>query len=258
MPHTFKPAGVLPILVLLTACGGGDGDPGTKGPNLSGNPGGGGGGGLLEVEGLWTGQSNDGVQTALIVLEDGSAWGLQRRGSVLASAIVGKASSSGGVFTLPASVFNLRDWSPANSTYAGTYTARSSIAATSTGNSPLALSYKSAYESAATVSAVAGSYTLNGMSKTAPAPRVTMAISASGAIGFSNWGTCSPTGTVSARSSGRNVFNLSISFKGACPLAEGTLVNGMFFVDKSASPAQAYVLAQTATKDDGFFAATAN
>lgn len=51
---------------------------------------------------------------------------------------------------------------------------------------------------------------------------------------------------------------VDFSFKGACPLAEGTMVNGVFFVDKSASPAQAYVLAQTATKDDGFFAATAN
>jgi len=141
MPHLRKPASALLILLWLTACGGGDGDPGTKGPNLSGNPG---GGGLLDVEGLWTGQSNDGMQTALVVLEDGSAWGLQRRGGVLASAIVGKASGSGGVFSMPASVLNLGYWSPANSTYAGTYTARSSIAATFTGNAPLALSYKSA------------------------------------------------------------------------------------------------------------------
>jgi len=43
-----------------------------------------------------------------------------------------------------------------------------------------------------------------------------------------------------------------------CPLAEGTLVSGVLFVDKSASPAQAFVLAQTAAKDDGFFAASAN
>ena len=104
MPHLRKPASTLLILLWLTACGGGDGDPGSKGPNLSGNPG---GGSLLDVEGLWTGQSNDGVQTALIVLEDGSAWGLQRRGSVPASAIVGKASGSGGVFSMPASVLNL-------------------------------------------------------------------------------------------------------------------------------------------------------
>jgi len=103
-----------------------------------------------------------------------------------------------------------------------------------------------------------GNYTLNGISKFGAAPRVTMTLSASGAISFSNWGACSPTGTVSPRSSGRNVFNLSLSFKGACPLAEGTLVNGVLFADKSASPAQAYVLAQTATKDDGFFAASAN
>ena len=257
MPHPFKPASALLIVVLLTACGGGDGDPGGKGPNLSGNPGGA-SGGLLDVEGLWTGQSNVEVQTALVVLEEGSAWGLQRTGSTLKSAIVGKASGSGGVFSMQASVLNLAYWSPANSTYAGTYTARSSIAATSTGNSPLALSYKSAYESAATLSAVAGSYTLNGMSKFGAAPRVTMTLNASGAISFSNWLNCSPTGTVSPRSSGRNVLNLSLSFKGACPLAEGTLVNGVFFVDKSASPAHAYVLAQTANKDDGFFAASAN
>jgi hypothetical protein len=257
MPHTFKPAGVLLILVLLTACGGGDGDPGTKGPNLSGNPGGG-SSGLLEVEGLWTGQSNDGIQMALIVLEDGSAWGLQRRGSVLASAIVGKASGSGGVFTLPASMVNLSFWSAANVNYSGSYTMRSSIAATTSGFPALALAYKSAYESAASLSVVAGSYTLNGMSKLGPAPRVTMTVAASGAIGFSNWGTCSPTGTVSARSSGRNVFNLSISFQGICPLSNGTTVSGVLFVDKSASPAQAYVLAQTANKDDGFFAASAN
>lgn len=213
---------------------------------------------MLDVEGLWAGQNNVGVQAALVVLEDGSAWGLQRNGNTLKSAIVGKASGSGGVFSMPASVLNLGYWSPANSTYAGTYTARSSIAATSTGNAPLALSYKSAYESAATFAAVTGSYTLNGTSKFRAAPRVTMTVAASGAFSFSNWGGCSATGTVSPRSSGRNVFNLSISFKGACPLAEGTLVNGVFFVDKSSSPAQAYVLAQTATKDNGFFAATAN
>jgi hypothetical protein len=151
MPHLRTPATALRIVVLLTACGGGDGDSGSKGPNLSGNPGGG----------------------------------------------------SGGVFSMPASV-------------------------------------------------------LNGMSKFGATPRVTMTLSASGAISFSNWGACSPTGTVSPRSSGRNVFNLSISFKGACPLAEGTLASGVFFVDKSASSAQAYVLAQTANKDDGFFAASAN
>ena len=257
MPHPFKPASALLIVVLLTACGGGDGDPGGKGPNLSGNPGGA-SGGLLDVEGLWTGQSNDGVQTALVVLEDGSAWGLQRNGSTLKSAIVGKTSGSGGVFSMQASVFNLAYWSPANSTYAGTYTARSSIAATSTGNSPLALSYKSAYESPATLPAVAGRYTLKGISQGGATPLVTMNLSTSGTISFSDWGACSPTGTVSPRSSGRNVFDLSIRFNDDCPLAKNTLVSGVFFVDKSASPAQAYVLAQTANKDDGFFAASAN
>ena len=221
MPHPFKPASALLIVVLLTACGGGDGDPGGKGPNLSGNPGGA-SGGLLDVEGLWTGQSNDGV------------------------------------FSMQASVFNLAYWSPANSTYAGTYTARSSIAATSTGNSPLALSYKSAYESAATLSAVEGNYMLKGISKSAATPPVKMTLSAKGDISFSDWGACSPTGTVSPRSGGRNVFDLSIRFNDDCPLAKNTLVSGVFFVDKSASPAQAYVLAQTANKDDGFFAASAN
>ncbi len=255
MPIALNSVYLASVLVLLTACGGGDGEPGSRGPNLPGDPG---GGGLLDAEGLWTGQSNDGVQTALIVLEDGGAWGMQRRGGALASAIVGKASGSGGVFSMPASVLNLAYWSASDSTYAGTYSARSSIAATSTGNAPLALSYKSAYESAATFAAVTGSYTLNGTSKFGAAPRVTMTVAASGAISFSNWGGCSATGTVSPRSSGRNVFNLSISFKGACPLAEGTLVNGVFFVDKSAFPAQAYALAQTASKDDGFFAASAH
>ena len=160
MPHLRKPASALLILLWLIACGGGDGDPRSKGPNLYGNPGGG-SGGMLEVEGLWTGQSNDGVQTALVVLEDGSAWGLQRRG---------------GRWHRPS-------WARPSAT---------------------------------------------------------------------------STGTVSPRSSGRNVFNLSISFKDACPLAEGALVNGVFFVDKSASPEQAYVLAQTADKDDRFFTGSAN
>ena len=68
-------AWLAPVLVLLTTCGGADGDPGTQGPDLSGNP----GGGLLLVEGLWTDQSGDGVQTALVDLENARAWGLQRR-----------------------------------------------------------------------------------------------------------------------------------------------------------------------------------
>jgi len=257
MPHIFKSASLLLTLALLTACGGGDGDPGTKGPNLSGNPGGS-SGGLLDVEGLWTGQSNDGVQTALVVLEDGSAWGLQRNGSTLKSAIVGKASGSGGVFSMQTSVFNFVFWSEISSNYGGTYKARTSMSPTLGGNLPPLLSYKNAYESAATLSAVAGKYTLKGISQGGATPLVTMNLSTCGAISFSDWGACSPTGTVYPRSGGRNVFNLSISFTDACPLAKNTLVSGVFFVDKSASAAQAYVLAQTAAKDDGFFAASAN
>ena len=250
MSPTIKPASALLILVLLTACGGGDGDPGSNGSKLSG--------GSSELEGLWTGQSNDGMQTALVVLEDGSAYGLQRRGSTLKSAIVGKASGSGGVFSMQASVFNFVFWSEISSNYGGTYKARTSMSPTLGGNLPPLLSYKNAYESAATLSAVEGNYMLKGISKSAATPPVKMTLSAKGDISFSDWGACSPTGTVSPRSSGRNVFDLSIRFNDDCPLAKNTLVSGVFFVDKSASPAQAYVLAQTANKDDGFFAASAN
>jgi len=75
-------------------------------------------------------------------------------------------------------------------------------------------------------------------------------ISSNGSISTGN-SSCSASGTATPRASGKNIFDIKMTFSGNfCALGNGTVTNGMAFYDTSTR--QMVVLALNASKTDGF------
>jgi hypothetical protein len=75
-------------------------------------------------------------------------------------------------------------------------------------------------------------------------------ISSLGAIS-STGATCSASGTAKPRSSGKNVFDVSITFTGTnCALGNNTVTTGVGYYD--AATRQVLVMALNSAKTDGF------
>jgi hypothetical protein len=200
------------VTVLLTACGGGGGNSGTSAS--------------ASAEGAWSGMDSSGSSFNLLVLENGdfySIYGTNSAGNFLVQGFDQGASTMAGN-TLKASVTEYDRSGTFTGTVNATVVTNSSIkgsATSSTGNTtvtlsatPLSATYSSYnYNTAPAGSDVLGNWTGNTLDGSA----ATVSISAAGGITGSNLG-CAFTGTATPRSSGKNVFNLSLVF-GPSPCA---------------------------------------
>ena len=66
---------------------------------------------------------------------------------------------------------------------------------------------------------------------------------------------CSASGNIAPRASGKNVYNISMTFKGTnCALGDGGTASGIFILDQSETPNVAVSMALTPSKQDGFIA----
>ena len=82
---------------------------------------------------------------------------------------------------------------------------------------------------------------------------VLMTISTGGAVSVTGMTLCSASGSVVPRSSGKNIFNISLTFTGSnCALGNGGTASGIFYFDSVSETAIA--LALTPSKADGFIA----
>jgi hypothetical protein len=205
---------------------------------LAGCGGGGGGGGSVSnapvvppaitksAEGVYVGSLSGSSNSAfqLLVLEDGSYWSMYGASTpsafVVRGFVQGTGTSNNGSFASS----NAKDFgfAPAVSgslaaTYTNDFAITGSLAFPSgsvgfSGAAPVATTY--VYTNPALLSSIAGSWTL----ATLNAETLNVNISASGTIsGTSSLG-CSFTGTATPRTSGKNVFNLALTF-GAAPCA---------------------------------------
>jgi len=185
------------------------------------------------VEGLYQGTTSAGKTEYALVLEDGSFWGIYGTsvGSALAveGVATGSASANNGTFTLTFTDFYAPGNAPVTGQGSGAYTA-SSLVGTITENggtttfnfiAPVQTTYD--YNSAATLSSIAGSWTgdlLTGETST-------ITISATGGItGTSSLG-CAITGTAVPRASGKNVFDVTLTFGAAPCVAANQTVSGI-------------------------------
>jgi hypothetical protein len=202
----------LSALLILSACGGGGGG-GSPTP-VATSP----------MQGVFQGTSSNGKTIDALVLEDGSFWDIYGipSGSALAvqGVAAGSSTASNGSFTLSFNDFYTPGNTAVSGTGSGTYSGTNLVGTltengvTGTFNltAPVTTNYN--YNVAATIATVAGSWSgslLDGET-------ATVNISSSGALtGTSSLG-CAVTGTVTPRPSGKNVFNVSVTF-GASPCA---------------------------------------
>lgn len=199
------------VSILLAACGGGGG---------SDTP-------ADSAEGVYGGALTGSTSSAfrMLVLENDEVWtmyGTQTATAFLVTGFLqGQGQSNNGTYTSS----NLRDFgfNPALSgTATATYNSSSkTIAGTATfpgaavgfSGGPISGSQYS-YDTAATVTAVAGSWGLTSLS----GEGVTLNVASGGTYTASSSSGCSFTGTLVPRASGKNVFNMSFSF-GPSPCA---------------------------------------
>jgi hypothetical protein len=208
------------MAALLTACGGGGGGSSVANAN---------------AEGTWSGTDSSGSSFNLLVLENGdfySLYGTNAAGNFLVQGFdKGTSSMSGNA--LNASITEYDRTGTFTGTVNATVVTNTSIkgsATSSTGNTtvtlsatPLSASYSSYnYNTAPVNSDVFGNWTgtiLDGST-------ATISISTAGGITGSNGG-CTFTGTATPRSSGKNVFDMNLTF-GLSPCAyPGQKVSGI-------------------------------
>lgn len=199
------------LLVGLSGCGGGGG--GSSAPVAP-----------SVVQGVYQGTTSNGKTEDAIVLEDGTFWSMYGVPSGNALAVqgiaTGSSTASNGAFTISFKDFYAPGTSPISGSGSGTYTGSTLIGSltesgqTTTFNFAVPVSTTYDYNTPAVISAITGSWSgslLDGETGT-------VNIQTSGTLtGTSSLG-CSVTGTVTPRPSGKNVFNISLTF-GASPCA---------------------------------------
>jgi hypothetical protein len=234
----------------LAACGGGGGGGGTDAP-------------AVQKYGVFAGTSSAGFDTEMIALENGEVWGLYGRAVGGNSFIFGMYQSVGSVSGNSYTASNLKDFyyngvvtpGSVNATFNGSNAWSGTLAFPSQNITysfarEVAATYN--YDKAATLSDVAGNWSGHVLDGTA----ATVSISSNGAVSGTSVG-CSFSGTATPVSSGKNLFNVAITF-GASPCVQaGLAMNGIGIVVSPSSTTKAlYVmyLNTARTYGDTFFA----
>lgn len=239
----------LAAVTVLTACGGGGGDApaGTSVPPSTAA--------ATSAEGFWNGTATDGTKISLGILETGETWGLSAtaRGTLL-GVIYGNVTASGTSLAGTGSSFDFTTRTGSTSTFIGSFTPKSSITFTPSGQNPFNASYDAAYDQPALLANLAGTYTGFSITVTTPAQSVPVTISSTGNISASyNSGSlnCSTSGTAIPRASGKNIFNIQLTFSGNyCALGNGATASGIAYYDTVSR--QLIAMALNPAKTDGF------
>lgn len=227
----FQFSRLVPILLLtvLASCGGGgggDGSQATQPPTAT-------------AEGVYAGTLAGSLFSnfRLLILENGEFWSLygDDSGSIFSvyGFLQGQGSSGNGRFTAS----NVKDFydplSPMNGSVSGTYDSNagtiSGTVSSSNGNVQFTggvipnSTYD--YERAASLSDVAGPWS----TVSSVGDSVAINVAANGALTTSDNG-CNGSGSVTPRPSGKNVFNVSLTFGGSPCVLPGQTVTGIAIV----------------------------
>lgn len=233
----------LALCALITACGGGGGGGGSSTPAPAAN---------VDAQGLWSGTSSAGYALNAVILETGEFYSMFSSGGVAYGIDYGTGTSSGSTFSGSLVEFYI----PTNQTFAGnlsgTVTAKSSLSGSTTYNNgntgTFSMTYNTAYDTPATLSAITGTYT---GTYYAGAP-VTMAVTSTGVVNGTSTN-CSFTGTALPRSTGKNVYNVNLTFTGSqCAPGAGT-ASGVAVLGSANGSTYIYTAGLNSGKTNGFF-----
>lgn len=238
MLKTIKVVSTLSALVLLTACGGG-GD-GSSTPSTS-------------AEGFWNGTTSTGYSGSIVILENGETWGYYSSGSYLYGALYGNTTTSGNTLSGSGADFNLPSRTVTSGSYNGTFTQNSSISLRTSQGATFTGTYGTTYLQPASLTALAGVYRGQALTGTTAPQTVSVTITSTGQVTVPSSLGCSAAGTASPRPTGKNIFNLTVTFTGTnCALGNGGTASGILYYDSSTK--QILAMAMNSAKSDGFIA----
>jgi hypothetical protein len=119
--------------------------------------------------------------------------------------------------------------------YTGTVATKSTLTFNVSDGTKFSATYDPSYDQAASLANLAGTYTGWAVTGATAAQTATVAVDVNGNISSSFVSgnlTCATSGTASVRASGKNVFNLQLTFTGNyCALGNGTVVTGVATYD---------------------------
>lgn len=228
--------------LLLVACGGGGGGGGGSTTSTT----------ATDAQGLYVGSSSYGFSLNTIILETGEFYSIFSSGGLAYGIDFGTATGSNNAFSGTLTEFYI----PTNATIAGsisgTVAPKNSITGSTTyanGTSgTFAATYNSAYDTPATATAISGTYT--GIYYTG-AP-VTMVVSSSGAVTGTSTN-CTFTGTAVPRPTGKNVYNISLTFVGAQCAPGAGAASGIGVLGVVSGNTYLYTAGLNSAKTNGFF-----
>jgi hypothetical protein len=202
-------------------------------------------------EGFWVGRASTGTEVFLAVLDDGKTWGLYQSGRTIVGALAGETSFSGNQLSGSGRDFNLPSRTISSGTYAGTFSARSYVDVRLSNGSTFTGSYDPRYDQPASLAAVAGTFSGAGVTGTTAPQAVTISVSSTGQVTLPSTQGCGGSGTVQPRASGKNVYDVTITFQGStCALGNGVTVRGIAVYDSAQR--NLWALALNGAKNDGF------
>ena len=238
--------GAWSMTALLAACGGGGGDSASVPVVAVASP----------LAGGWEGTSSSGDGLQAMILEDGRMWvvdGTQVSGTLFVSGLTrGTLTTSGtAVSAADLRMHDLGTGAVAAGTLSGTFTAGTRITATVTSGgasatvqlAPAAATTYN-YDSAATLAAVAGNWPGFFSNDTG-----TVVVAANGGFTSTTASGCKVSGTVLPRASGKNVYDVTVSFgTAACNVPVGTTAAGNAIITNLTGGARQLAIA-VATSD---------
>ena len=219
--RSFRVRSPVLVIALLAGCGGGGGGGSEPAPVVTvAND---------TAEGFWSGRTSAGLFADVLVLEDGSTWGVYTDDVRLRGALRGTSKAEQGRFTATLTEYSFSDNLAPEFEFSGTVRSRSRIEATASNGRGLFLDYRSGYDEAVTLENIAGRYQFDG--------NTVLAIDTAGGVTWTASADCTLTGTAQPRSSGKNVFNLSLTYVGpGCTHGDKTRVTGVAHLDATTTP----------------------
>ncbi|MFY3383852.1 hypothetical protein [Paracidovorax sp. MALMAid1276] len=243
--------GGLFAVLALSACGGGSDAEPVKPPPATV---------VTGVEGFWSGTTSNALNVQGAVLENGETWSIVTdAGGIPVGFSQGTVQTSAGdLLNGSAQYLNAVDNFAVSSrktesvSYTGRYSVRDAIETTTTAGVKFWGRYGTGYEQIATVSQLVGAFSGTGIAnQIKTAVPITVSVTTGGLVSIPNYPGCSIRGTAVPRASGRNVFDLPLTFSGTdCPVASGSVVQSVVFYNEGTRALQ--IMGFTTSKSDSF------
>lgn len=234
----------LAAILVLSACGGGGGDSSAPAVQQAATQ---------SAEGFWVGTTAQETTVNLAVLENGETWGLYGNSTSVVGAVYGNTTVSGSAFTGSGTGFNFVTRVADSGTYNGTVSTKANISMSASDGTQFTGTYDASYDQPATLANIAGTFTGWAITGTIAPQTSTVVIDGTGNLTSSFVSgslSCTTSGTVTPRSTGKNIYNLQLTFTGNfCALGNGTTVSGV--ANYNTTTRQVIAMGLNAAKTDG-------